>query len=190
MSIDPCEVLREAGASIGAKPRLSEAEGFPRKGCRIRPRGLEARGGTETSLGTKDGGVGTCRAMGNADEPSPRLPGARGVPAWHFTATNRSLDRVPGARRDRRGRQTSHGRMPKAPGPAAPAAPGAGVAPARDAAGASPARATGHQCINNTDKKIRFHFPEEKGRAKDKRGRLPSVWQPRENCYPDKKITD
>lgn len=32
LSIDPCEVLKEAGASIGAKPELSEARGFPGKG--------------------------------------------------------------------------------------------------------------------------------------------------------------
>jgi len=130
----PCLVHRslrgvKRGWSIDQSKALgsSEAEGFPTRGnARSGLRGWRPKqGGVPGAMHPKScwtppppaqhpfgdnawrgwgHATARCSAMGNADDTSPRLPGARGVPAWHFTATNRSLDRVPGARGDRRGR--------------------------------------------------------------------------------------
>lgn len=147
-------------------PSSARPKASPGRGCRLRPRGLEARGGTETSLGTKDGGVGTCWAMGNADEPSPRLPGARGVPAWHFSTTNRALDRVPGA-------PVTDGDVERAEGGCSGRhreRPQPGMRRERHRLVAS----IGHRCINNTDKKSDSIFLRRKEGLKTKE----AVYQP------------
>lgn len=180
----PCLVHRSLrGVKRGWSIDWSQAQAqrgprLPQEGAQAPTFGLGTRGGSETSLGTKDGAVGTCRAMGNAGEASPRLPGARGVRAWHWSAINRLwiLSRVlPG--------QTGTSREPRA-------APGAGnLRRERPQLGLRNrlVASIGHRCVNNSDTKIGFHLPEEKGKAKDKRGRLPTGWQPWGNCYPDKK---
>lgn len=101
LSIDPCEVLREAGASIGAKPRVAASPGSGVRGRGARGRRLPwVRSSPEPSPCSEAcGGNFWCNALGEAEGQCSELgtePSAGPVGPGSPWGPTRIKETVPG----------------------------------------------------------------------------------------------